>query len=207
VRVGTARACVEGPGAGRTLVVGEHRLERARLRLQGRHNAQNAVFALAAALHLGVGIEACVETLARFEGLPHRMRLVRELDRVRFYDDSKATNVASAVASLGGLDEPFVLIAGGRGKGDDTAPLRELLRARGRGLVAIGETAELFWSLAEGVVPAARAGSMEEAVAAARAMARPGDAVVLAPACASYDQFRNYAHRGEVFAAAVMALR
>lgn len=207
VHVGrTAEAAVEGDGSGRTLVVGDERYDRALLRLPGRHNASNAVFALAAARHLGVSRAACEAGLAEFRGLPHRMVLVRELDGVRWYDDSKATNVASAIASLGGLDQPFVLIAGGRGKGDDLRPLGELLRRRARGLVTIGETAAQFHALAEGAIPAEIAGELVRAVAIARTMARPGDAVVLAPACASYDQFKNYAQRGDVFAAAVNEL-
>lgn len=207
LRIGeTSHAGVEGPSAGHTLVLGDESYERALLQLPGRHNASNAVFALAAARHLGVSPEACRAGLASFRGLPHRMVLVRELDRVRFYDDSKATNVASALASLGGLDERFVLIAGGRGKGDDLRPLGDLLRARGRGIVAIGETAAQFHALGDGAVPAKIAADMAEAVGLARAMAQPGDAVVLAPACASFDMFQNYAHRGEVFAAAVLAL-
>ncbi|HET6582760.1 MAG TPA: cyanophycin synthetase, partial [Nannocystaceae bacterium] len=187
-------------------VLGDERYDRALLRLPGRHNSSNALFALAAARHLGVDGEACRRGLASFSGLPHRMVLVRELDGVRWYDDSKATNVASALASLGGLAEKFVLIAGGRGKGDDLEPLGQLVRARARGLVTIGETAEQFHALARGAVPAVIAGELAKAVEIARVMAQPGDAVVLAPCCASYDQFRSYAHRGEVFTAAVNAL-
>ncbi len=207
LRIGEAgHACIEGEGSGRTLVLGDERYDRSLLRLPGRHNASNALFALAAARHFGVAHSACAAALSRFAGLPHRMVLVRELDGVRYYDDSKATNVASALASLGGLDERFVLIAGGRGKGDDLAPLGALLHRRGRGLVTIGETAAQFHALAQGVVPATMAPDLTAAVALARKMAQPGDAVVLAPACASYDQFKNYAHRGDVFAAAVRAL-
>lgn len=207
MRVGDGGAAwVEGDGAGRVLVLGDERYDRALLRLPGRHNASNAVFALAAARHLGVDPEACRRGLSAFEGLPHRMVLVRELDGVAYYDDSKATNVASALASLGGLDQRFVLIAGGRGKGDDASPLRALLATRGRGLVTIGETAEEFAALGRGVVPTEVAGELVAAIDVARRMAQAGDAVVLAPACASYDQFRSYAHRGEVFAAAVLAL-
>jgi UDP-N-acetylmuramoylalanine--D-glutamate ligase len=205
-RVGSPHTHVEGDGAGRVLVLGDERYERSLLRLPGRHNAGNALFALAAARHLGVDPEACRRGLAAFEGLPHRMVLVRELDGVRWYDDSKATNVASALASLGGLDERFVLIAGGRGKGDDLTALGELLRARGRAIVTIGETAEKFAALGGGVVPAIVAGDLGNAVTVARTLAQPGDAIVLAPACASYDQFKSYAHRGETFAAAVRAL-
>ncbi len=195
-----------GQGPGHTLVVGDERFDRSLLKLPGRHNSTNALFAIAAARHLGVDADACRRGLASFRGLPHRMVLVRELDGVKWYDDSKATNVASALASLGGLAERFVLIAGGRGKGDDLSPLGELLRTRGRAIVTIGETAEQFHALAQGEVPAVIAGELAKAVEVARSLARPGDAVVLAPACASYDQFRNYAHRGEAFATAVNAL-
>jgi UDP-N-acetylmuramoylalanine--D-glutamate ligase len=180
---------------------------RALLRLAGRHNGKNALFALAAARHLGVTPEQCRIALGSFEGLPHRMSLVRELDGVRYFDDSKATNVASALATLGGLDEPFVLIAGGQAKGDDLAPLGELLSRRAQGLVAIGEATPQFVSLgASADIPTTTASTMKKAVAMARSMARPGDAVVLAPACASFDQYRNYAERGEAFAAAVREL-
>ena len=198
---------VEGPGEGDMLVLEDgERMKRSALRIRGRHNAENAVFSLLAARHLGVPLEACQRGLQSFPGLPHRMVLVRELDDVTYYDDSKATNVASALASLGGLDRPFVLIAGGLAKGDDLEPLRELLLKNGRGLVAIGDAAPQFHALADGELPAEIATSLEDAVTRARAMARPGDAVVLAPACASFDMFRSYAHRGDVFTTAVQAL-
>jgi UDP-N-acetylmuramoylalanine--D-glutamate ligase len=193
--------------SGGLVLSGDPLYPRSLLRLAGRHNAKNALFALLAARHLGVGVEPCRAGLASFEGLPHRMSFVRELDGVRWYDDSKATNVASALASLGGLDERFVLIAGGKAKGDDLSPLGALVARRARGIVAIGEAAPQFAALGtDAGIPTTRAASMPEAVQAARAMAAPGDAVVLAPACASFDQFRNYAHRGEVFTTAVLAL-
>jgi UDP-N-acetylmuramoylalanine--D-glutamate ligase len=200
-------ARIVGPGPGHTLALpGGDLYPRAALRLAGRHNSKNALFALAAARHLGVAPEACRAGLSGFEGLPHRMVLVRELGGVAYFDDSKATNVASVLASLDGLGRRFVLIAGGRAKGDDLAPLRELLRRAGRGLVAIGESTEQFFAVGDGVVPTVRATSMPAAVAAARALAGPGDAVVLSPACASYDWFKNYGERGDVFAACVHAL-
>ena len=186
------------PGA--TLIEGELDLP---LPLPGRHNEKNALFALAAARHLGVPEARCREAIATFRGLPHRMAFVRELDGVRWYNDSKATNVASTLASVGGLRERFVLIAGGRAKGDDLSPLGEVVRERGRGLVAIGEAAPQFLALADGAI---HAHSMPEAVAHARTLAQPGDVVVLAPACASFDQYRNFAERGEAFTAAVLAL-
>ena len=199
-------ADILGPGPGHTLVLDGAEYPRAALRLAGRHNSKNALFALAAATHLGASHAACLAGLAGFEGLPHRMVLVRELAGVTYYDDSKATNVASVLASLGGFDRRFVLIAGGRAKGDDLTPLRDLLGRAGAGLVAIGESTEAFHAVGDGVVPTLRATSMAAAVAAARSLARPGDAVVLSPACASYDWFKNYGHRGDTFAACVRDL-
>ena len=204
---GTDAASIRGPGPGDTLVLANgETYPRAALHLAGRHNSKNALFALTAARELGASPEACLAGLERFVGLPHRMVHVRELAGIAYYDDSKATNVASVLASLDGFARPFVLIAGGRAKGDDLGPLRDLLARHGRALVAIGESTEQFFALADGVVPAARAGTMTEAVARARALARPGDAVVLSPACASYDWFKNYGERGDVFAACVHAL-
>jgi UDP-N-acetylmuramoylalanine--D-glutamate ligase len=200
-------AQILGPGPGHTLALpGGDEFPRAALRLAGRHNSKNALFALAAARHLGASPAACRAGLAGFEGLPHRMVLVRELAGVTYYDDSKATNVASVLASLDGFDRRFVLIAGGRAKGDDLAPLRALLARAGAGLVAIGESTEQFFAVGDGVVPTLRAADMPSAVAAARRLAAPGDAVVLSPACASYDWFKNYGERGDVFAACVRAL-
>ena len=208
MRVGDPRvARVDGDGPDQALVVhGDERYPRSSLRIAGGHNARNALFALLTARHLGVSTRACAEGLGHFEGLPHRMVLVRELDGVTYYNDSKATNVASALAGLGGLDRPFVLIAGGLSKGDDLQPLETLLAARGRGLVAVGDSAEQFAALAEGVVPVVRAGLMDDAVDKARSLAQAGDAIVLSPACASFDQYRSYAQRGEAFTAAVQAL-
>ncbi len=208
VLVGSASARIEGEGPGVALHLdADAPYPRELLGLSGRHNAKNALFALVAARHLGVSSEQCRRGLQTFEGLPHRMVLVREVDGIRYYNDSKATNVASALASLGGLAERFVLIAGGRAKGDDLGPLGTLLRARGRGLIAVGESADAFVALAGDAIPHARATDMAEAVAAARALALPGDVVVLAPACSSFDQYRSYAQRGERFSAAVSELR
>ena len=206
-RVGEAGVAVlDGEGDAQQLVIGDERYDRSSLRISGGHNARNALFALLAARELGVSPEACRRGLAEFGGLPHRMVRVRDLDDVAYYNDSKATNVASALAGLGGLDRPFVLIAGGLSKGDDLKPLGDLIAARGRGLVVIGTSADQFAALGEGVVDVAHAGAMDDAVEKARAMAKPGEAVVLAPACASFDQYESYAQRGDMFVAAVMAL-
>jgi len=202
-----SEARIHGPGPGDSLELPDgETYPRNTLRLAGRHNSKNALFALTAARHLGASRDACLAGLASFEGLPHRMVHVRELEGIAYYDDSKATNVASVLASLDGFDRKVVLIAGGRAKGDQLGPLRELLTRGGRGLVAIGEATETFYAVGDGVVPTVRATDMASAVAAARALARPGDAVVLSPACASYDWFRNYGERGDAFAACVRAL-
>lgn len=200
-------AAVEGEGAAQALVLhGHERYPRSNLRIAGGHNARNALFALLAARHLGVSPEDCLRGLQEFGGLPHRMVWVRELEGVAYYNDSKATNVVSALAGLAGLDRPFVLIAGGLSKGDELGPLRELLARKGRGLVVVGQSAEQFAAMAEGVVPVVHAGLMDDAVAKARALAKPGEAVVLAPCCASFDQYKSYAHRGDMFADAVRGL-
>lgn len=200
-------AAVVGEGDAQALVLrGQETYARSSLRIAGGHNARNALFALLAARHVGASAEACLRGLREFGGLPHRMVRVRELDGVVYYNDSKATNVVSALAGLAGLDRPFVLIAGGLSKGDDLGPLRELLAKRGRGLVAVGNSAEQFAAMAQGVVPVVHAGLMDDAVPKARALAKPGEAVVLAPCCASWDQYKSYAHRGELFAEAVRGL-
>lgn len=179
-------------------------LPREVLPLAGQHNAVNALFALAAARHLGLSDATCEAGLRTFSGLPHRMQLVAEHAGIAYYDDSKATNVASVVAMLDGFERPVVLIAGGRAKkGDDLAPIANILSAQGRGLVAIGEAKQAMLEMARGVVPTQGVETVAEAVLAAQAMAQPGDAIVLSPACASWDMFESFAHRGRAFREAV----
>ena len=176
-------------------------------RLQGGHNATNAAAAIAVASTLGAGPEAIRTALDGFAGLPHRMALVAVVDGVRFYDDSKGTNVGASVTALESLQEPkAVLIAGGRDKRGGYTDLVNALSKKGRAVVAIGEAAGLIVAAARDVVPAHRAATMEAAVQKAKELAEPGDAVLLSPACSSYDMFRDYKHRGETFAAAVLAL-
>ncbi|MFO7565579.1 MAG: UDP-N-acetylmuramoyl-L-alanine--D-glutamate ligase [Enhygromyxa sp.] len=176
--------------------------------LAGRHNLVNALFALAAARHLDVPREACEQALREFRALPHRMNPIAEREGVVYYDDSKATNVASVLAGLDGFERPFVLICGGRAKqGDDLEALREVLARQGRGVVAIGESAPQFLDMAGDLVPCRHAQDMQEAVRLASELAEPGDAVLLSPACASWDMYRSFAHRGEVFAEAVAELQ
>jgi UDP-N-acetylmuramoylalanine--D-glutamate ligase len=182
-------------------------MELARLPVAGLHNAANALAAHALAHSIGAPDEALARALRSFQGLPHRMQQVAEHEGVIFLDDSKGTNVGATVAALAGLQRPAVLIAGGDGKGQDFAPLAPAVKARARAVVLIGRDADkLAQAIAGSGVPVERAAGMEEAVQAAFRASRAGDAVLLSPACASYDMFRNYAHRGEAFAAAVRRL-
>ncbi|MCX7893590.1 MAG: UDP-N-acetylmuramoyl-L-alanine--D-glutamate ligase [Burkholderiales bacterium] len=184
------------------------------LKLAGLHNAANAMAALALAKAGGAKCAAVMPALKGFAGLPHRVERVGEARGVVFYDDSKGTNVGSTVAALAGLAGQLngaggkvVLIAGGEGKGQDFAPLAEAVARAAREVVLIGRDAPLIAAAVAGSgVPVERAATMEDAVARAFAAARPGDAVLLSPACASFDMFRNYVHRGEAFAAAVQVV-
>jgi len=176
-------------------------------RLHGAHNVSNVAACIAAARKFGVGDEDIRRALLKFEPLPHRMAFVRELSQVRFYDDSKGTNVGASVTALRGLaEECGVLIAGGRDKFGSYEPLVSALQDKGRGLVVIGEAANAIAGAAEGVVPIVHASNLTEAVSFAFQMAWPGDAVLLSPACASFDMFKSYGDRGDQYVAAVNAL-
>ncbi len=168
-----------------------------------RHNQANALASLLAARLAGASPEAARVGLLAFRPLAHRMELVAEVDGVAYYDDSKGTNVGAVVAALDGFPRPVVLIAGGRDKGGDYGPLADVMARVGRGAVLIGEAADKIQAAFQGRVTVDRAPTLEAAVTAARRHARPGDAVVLSPACSSFDMFRDYAHRAEVFRAAV----
>lgn len=177
------------------------------LAIHGSHNVANALAACALVRTLGVPHASLAAGLASFRGLPHRLERLRERRGVIWYDDSKGTNVGAALAALRGLGRPAVLIAGGDGKGQDFAPLAPVVARHARAVLLIGRDAPLIErALADGGVPLERCASLEDAVARAAALARGGDAVLLSPACASFDMFRDYRHRGEAFAAAVAAL-
>ena len=182
----------------------QHLLPVDELPVAGLHNAANALAAGALCHVIGVGAAPLAQALRRFKGLPHRVEKVAEIDGVTFYDDSKGTNVGSTVAALDGFTQPVVLIAGGDGKGQDFSPLRAPVKRRARAVVLIGRDREQIAAALAGCgVTVERAADMQQAVVYARAASRSGDVVLLSPACASYDMFRNYGHRGEVFAAAV----
>jgi UDP-N-acetylmuramoylalanine--D-glutamate ligase len=186
------------------------RLPLAALRLRGAHNHLNACAAALAARLAGVAPADIEAVLRAFPGLPHRMVLVRERGGVSFYDDSKATNVGATVAAIDGLagaHRRLVVLLGGVDKGGSYAPVAERLARGGHAAVLFGQAAPLIAAaLAEAGVERVDARDLEHAVAEAAAIARPGDAVLLAPACSSFDMFRSYAHRGDAFQVAVAGL-
>jgi len=173
------------------------------LSLAGAHNAANALAALALVRAAGVEPADAVDGLRTFEGLPHRMQHVATIGDVDWYDDSKGTNVGATVAAINGLARPLVLIAGGTGKGADFASLRDAVTRWVRAVVLIGEDAGRIAEAIEGAAPVENAGDLDTAVDRAAELAEPGDAVLLSPACASFDQFRDYHARGEAFVTAV----
>ena len=176
----------------------------AELPVAGLHNAANALAAGALCHAIGIADAPIIAALRAYKGLPHRVEAIAVIDGVTYYDDSKGTNVGSTAAALNGFTPPVVLIAGGDGKGQDFRPLREPVRRHARAVVLIGRDREQIARAIDGTgVAIERAASMEEAVQLARAASRPGDVVLLSPACASYDMFKNYGQRGDVFAAAV----
>ncbi|HLK88423.1 MAG TPA: UDP-N-acetylmuramoyl-L-alanine--D-glutamate ligase [Polyangia bacterium] len=168
-----------------------------------RHNQANALAALLAARLAGASPAEARQGLLAFRPLAHRMELVADVGGIAYYDDSKGTNVGAVVAALDGFPRPVVLIAGGRDKGGDYAPLAAVLERVGRAAVLIGEAAPKMEAALTSALLVERAATLQEAVEAARRLARPGDAVVLSPACSSFDMFRDYAHRAEVFRSAV----
>lgn len=172
------------------------------LRIGGRHNLANVLACFALGDALGLERAAMVQAARDFTGLAHRTQLVAEGAGVRWFDDSKGTNVGATVAAVAGLSGPLVVIAGGDGKGQDFAPLAAAFAGKVRAAVLIGRDAALLARALDGCVEVHRAGSMDAAVELAARLARPGDSVLLSPACASLDMFKDYAERGRVFAAA-----
>ncbi len=172
--------------------------------VNGLHNAVNALAALAMCRALGVAIDPLLASLREFRGLPHRMEKVAAFNGVTFFDDSKSTNVGATVAALSGMKQNVILIAGGDGKGQDFSYLREAVANNARAVVLIGRDANMIANeLKDCGVPLHFAVTMEEAMQKSFLLAQSGDVVLLSPACASFDMFRNYIHRAEVFVAAV----
>jgi len=191
------------------LVQGQQRLLNANeLQVAGLHNVANALAALALCRAIGLPLAPLLDALRAFKGLPHRVEFVAEINGVVYYDDSKGTNVGATVAALQGLGHPAVLIAGGEGKEQDFAPLHPVVAKHARAVVLIGRDANKIAAALQGCgVPLLHAHDMVDAVQQSAALAQPGDAVLLSPACASFDMFHNYQHRAEVFVSAVQAVQ
>ena len=174
-------------------------IETEAISIRGTHNLYNAMAASLTAQILGVPAPSIRATLKNFKAPVHRLELLRDLDGVRYINDSKATNVSSVWYALQAYREPIVLLLGGRDKGNDYSKLYDLVQNNVKAIIAIGESADVVVDEFKDKTKVSRADSMEEAVKQARALASSGDVVMLSPACASFDWFRNYEHRGEVF--------
>jgi UDP-N-acetylmuramoylalanine--D-glutamate ligase len=199
---------IEHDAEGIWLLEGTRRLMNAgELQVEGMHNISNALAAISLCRAVGLPMPPLLNALRVFKGLPHRVEKVTEFNGVVYYDDSKGTNVGATVAALNGLGRTAVIILGGEGKGQDFTPLQSVLTKHARVAVLIGrDAAKIAEALKETGVPLIHARDMQEAVRISAAEAIEGDAVLMSPACASFDMFKNYAHRAEVFVAAVRAL-
>ena len=185
---------------------GEPLMKVAAMKIKGLHNAANALAALALGEALGLPVQAMLAELAEFPGLPHRSQWVADVDGVTYINDSKGTNVGATLAAVGGMKGPLVMIAGGDGKNQDFSPLAEAFRGKVRHTVLIGRDAQAIAQVLQGVCTVEFCSTMDAAVRAAARAAKPGDIVLLSPACASLDMFRDYTHRGAVFSEAVKEL-
>jgi UDP-N-acetylmuramoylalanine--D-glutamate ligase len=181
-------------------------LKREEVPLPGAHNLENVLAAIASARIAGASAKAVAEGVRSFAGVEHRLEFVAEINGVRYYNDSKATNVDATLKALDAFPGRILVILGGKDKGSDYTPLQEPLRQRAILALLIGAAADKIASQIDGSVPIERAGALERAVDIASQTARAGDVVLLAPACASFDQFQNYEHRGRVFKALVREL-
>ena len=176
------------------------------IKMSGRCNQANALAAATTALSAGADHESVRKVLQEFPGLPHRLEWVRKLDGADWYNDSKGTNVGAVVESLKSFESGAILIAGGKDKKGDFSTLVPYLEKHADGVILIGEAAEAMEQAWSGMVPLVQAESLEIAVAEARSLVKPGEAVLLSPACASFDMFKSFGDRGDQFKAAVNAL-
>jgi UDP-N-acetylmuramoylalanine--D-glutamate ligase len=175
-------------------------------KIQGVHNVENMMAAIAASKSAGVSRRAIQRTLEEFPGLEHRLEFVREKDGVRYFNDSKGTNVGAVVKSLASFSAPVILLAGGVDKGGDYSPLADGIRRSVRRLVLFGEAKGVIAKALGNLTATAMVDDIQAAVRDAAEHAQPGDVVLLSPACSSFDQFRNYAERGKIFKQLVHAL-
>jgi UDP-N-acetylmuramoylalanine--D-glutamate ligase len=202
------QAFVEGKGIRAGLPGKEsHAFDLQRCPLPGKHNVENMMAAALAGLALNVEPPVIQHTMDQFQGLPHRLELAGRIREVDFYNDSKATNVDAAIRSLASFDRPVILIAGGRHKGGDYAPLVRVAKGRVKKAFLMGESKQMMAEAFEDQIPYATADSMDDAVTKAFSVAKPHDVVLLAPACSSFDMFTDYGHRGRVFKKAVEGLQ
>ena len=185
---------------------GEPLLAVSAMKIKGLHNAANALASLALGDALGLAMSAMLEELSTFPGLPHRSQWVADVRGVTYINDSKGTNVGATVAAVSGMQGPLVMIAGGDGKNQDFTELADIFRGKVRHTVLIGRDAAAIARALQGVCTLETCATLEEAVRAAAKAAQPGDTVLLSPACASLDMFRDYTHRGAVFTQAVKEL-
>ncbi len=183
----------------RVYAAGEPFLDIADIPLRGRHNVENVCAAAGAARIAGVSLEKIAAAVRSFPGVEHRIEFVRTVNGVAYYNDSKATNVDATTKALEAFDGPLWIILGGKDKGSDYTVLTDLLRAKARAALLIGAAADKIEKHLGQAVPLLRCGDITEAVRVASRLAKPGDTVLLAPACASFDQFQSYEHRGRVF--------
>lgn len=177
------------------------------LRIAGEHNQANALAALALGSVMNLPMDAMLSALRTFSGLPHRTQWVAEINGVRWYNDSKGTNVGATLSAIQGLSGALVLIAGGQCKDADFTPLRAAVKDKVRAVILMGEDASQIEQALAGVAPITHVGDMVDAVRQAQALAQPGDSVLLSPACASFDMYAGYAARGDAFVQAVHALQ
>ena len=202
------------PGAPGWSISGEHLwfnsecfMPLAEIPIRGRHNAENTMAASAAAHLAGVPLDAIAAAVRTFKAVEHRLELVRRVSGVDFYNDSKATSVDATLKALDSFSGGLWVILGGKDKGSDYRPLQAPLREKARGTLLIGKAAPLIASHLDAAVPVIQAGTLDAAVREAYTRAQPGDTVLLAPACASFDQFTSYEHRGRVFKEVVAGLQ
>lgn len=183
------------------------RFDLRQIKIRGAHNLENFLAATAACKICGCPRNAVQKVIDTFEGLEHRLEWVREIDGVNFFNDSKGTNVGSVVKSLLSFQEPVLLIAGGRDKEGDYGPLKELISERVKGMALIGEAQERIEGALGHLTETVKVNTLEEAVYWAWSKSRPGDVVLLSPACSSFDMFQNYQERGKRFKAIVQGLK
>jgi UDP-N-acetylmuramoylalanine--D-glutamate ligase len=176
------------------------------VKIQGIHNVENMMAAVAVAKAIGVAAQIIQQSLEEFPGLEHRLEFVREKDSVRYYNDSKGTNVGAVVKSLASFAAPVILLAGGVDKGGDYGVLRAGIEKRVKRLVLFGAASQTIAKKLGALTETIVVESLQTAVRDAYEHARPGDVVLLSPACSSFDMFRNYAERGRIFKSLVQAL-